>query len=58
MAMMASKGCVEVAGVAVDDVSAVRSDAEPRRSAAAPTMPVDDDWTCDAEYSLSYHHLY
>ena len=43
MAMTASKGCEDVAGV--EDVSAARSDAEPSRSAAAPTMPVEEDWT-------------
>lgn len=47
MAMMTSKGCEEVAGV--EDVSAVRSEVEPRRSAAAPTMPVEEDWTWEAE---------
>jgi hypothetical protein len=33
-------------------VSEVRSEVDPRRSAAAPTMPVDEDCTCEAEYSL------
>jgi hypothetical protein len=47
MAMRASKGCDDVAGL--EDVSALRSEVEPRRSAAAPTMPVEEDWTWDAE---------
>jgi len=47
MAMTASKGCEDVAGVGV--VREVRSEVEPRRSAAAPTMPVEEDWTCEAE---------
>ena len=46
---MASKGVdVEVLGVE-ERLSDVRSDAEPRRSAAAPTTPVEEDWTCEAE---------
>lgn len=45
---MASNGAVEVAGLEVR-FSEVRSDVEPSKSAAAPTMPVDEDWTCEAE---------
>jgi hypothetical protein len=42
--MMASKGCVDVAGGGAEERERlVRSDAEPRRSAAAPTMPVEED---------------
>jgi hypothetical protein len=41
--MMASKGAVDVDGFL--EVSEVRSEVEPRRSAAAPTMPVEEDWT-------------
>jgi hypothetical protein len=46
IAMMASKGAVEVLGA--EGWREVRSVVEPRRSAAAPTMPVEDDWTWDA----------
>jgi hypothetical protein len=50
IAMMASKGAVEVAGLEEEErFRFVRSDAEPRRSAAAPEMPVVVDWTWDAE---------
>jgi hypothetical protein len=52
MAMMASKGELDVLACDACPLRAVRSDVEPRRSAAAPTMPVDEDWICDAEYSL------
>ena len=55
MAMMASNGAVDVLAAAAPDggdASDVKSDVEPRRSAAAPTMPVDDDCTWDAAYSL------
>jgi hypothetical protein len=41
MAMTASKGCEDVAGA--DEVKEVRSEVDPRRSAAAPTMPVEED---------------
>jgi hypothetical protein len=44
---MASNGAVDVAGLEM--LSDVRSDVEPRRSAAAPTTPVEEDWTWDAE---------
>jgi len=47
--MMASKGAVDVAALEGERFRFVRSDAEPRRSAAAPEMPVVVDWTCDAE---------
>lgn len=49
MAIMASNGAVDVEGLGVREV---RSEVEPSRSAAAPTMPVEEDWTWDAEYSL------
>jgi hypothetical protein len=49
MAIMASNGAVDVEDLGVRDV---RSEVEPSRSAAAPTMPVEEDWTWDAEYSL------
>jgi hypothetical protein len=45
--MMASKGAVDVLGFEI--FRDVRSDVEPRRSAAAPTTPVEEDWTWDAE---------
>jgi hypothetical protein len=51
MAIMASKGELEVVD-GMDGESDVRSEAEPRRSAAAPTTPVLEDWICEAEYSL------
>jgi hypothetical protein len=50
IAMMASNGAVDVDGFL--EMSEVRSEVEPRRSAAAPTMPVEEDWTWDAEYNL------
>lgn len=47
--MIASKGAVDFDEV-YDVGSWVRSEAEPSRSAAAPTIPpVDEDWTCEAE---------
>lgn len=54
MAIIASKGPVRaveasLAGLMERDV---RSEAEPRRSAAAPTTPEEEDWTCEAEYNL------
>jgi hypothetical protein len=51
IAMMASKGAVEVAGLEEEEerFRFVRSDVEPKRSAAAPEMPVVVDWTWDAE---------
>jgi hypothetical protein len=49
MAMMASKGAVEAAFLGAETESCVRSEAEPRRSAAAPTTPVDEDCTWEAE---------
>jgi hypothetical protein len=51
MAIIASKGELDVLDCGAP-ARAVRSDVEPRRSAAAPTMPVDEDWICEAEYSL------
>ena len=43
--MIASNGEVEVVDLedGMDGESEVRSDADPRRSAAAPTMPVEED---------------
>lgn len=48
--MMASNGAVDADVFEEPErLSCVRSEVEPRRSAAAPTTPVDEDWTCDAE---------
>ena len=55
MAMMASNGVCSVDDVGLDEGSVLRSDTEPRRSAAAPMTVVDEDWTCEAEYSLPWH---
>ena len=41
MAIIASKGELDVLDGVIE--SDVRSDVEPRRSAAAPTTPVDED---------------
>lgn len=50
MAMTASKGAVDADDLEVEVGSEVRSEVEPSRSAAAPTMPpVEVDWTCEAE---------
>jgi hypothetical protein len=51
IATIASKGEFEVLD-GIEGESDVRSEAEPRRSAAAPTTPVDEDWIWEAEYSL------
>jgi len=51
IAIIASKGELDVLDCDAP-VRAVRSEVEPRRSAAAPTTPVDEDWICEAEYSL------
>jgi hypothetical protein len=47
--MIASNGAVDVDVLEEPRLSCVRSEVEPRRSAAAPTTPVEEDWTCDAE---------
>jgi len=52
MAIIASKGELDVLDCEACPVRAVRSEAEPRRSAAAPTTPVEEDWICEAEYNL------
>ena len=49
MAIMASKGVCNVDDVGLDVGSVLRSDTDPRRSAAAPMTVVDEDWTWDAE---------
>lgn len=51
---MASNGAVDVLGCEeeMEGDREVRSVAEPRRSAAAPTTPDEVDWTCEALYSL------
>lgn len=43
IAMMASNGAVDFESFETDNW--VRSEALPRRSAAAPTTPVEEDWT-------------
>jgi hypothetical protein len=53
MAIMASKGELDVLE-GMDGERDVRSEAEPKRSAAAPTTPVDEDWIWEAEYSLLF----
>ena len=49
MAMMASNGVARVVEEEAGVGSVVRSETEPRRSAAAPMTVEEEDWTWEAE---------